>query len=102
MRFWLRWAIVTLPVMVCFFLWARSYRFQEDIYREGYHNEFSLGASGYLYEKGSFKHPVRGVIIAGLLQDMLKKIVAVGDDLTWYTSTGAPSFLVSEMMIAGT
>ncbi len=45
MRFWLRWAIVTLPVVVCLFLWARSYRFQEDIYREGYHNEFSLGAS---------------------------------------------------------
>ena len=45
MRFWLRWAIVTLPVMLCLFLWARSYRFQEDIDREGYHNEFSLGAS---------------------------------------------------------
>src|SRR4051794_2370030 len=42
MRFWLRWAIVTLPVVVCLFLWARSYRFTEDIHREGYHNEFSL------------------------------------------------------------
>ncbi len=64
--------------------------------------EFSLGASGYLYEKGAFKRPVRGVTIAGLLGDVLKKIVAVGDDLTWFTDTGSPSFLLSGLMVAGT
>ena len=45
MRFWLKWAIVTLPLAACLFLWARSFLHQEDLYREGYHNEFSLGSS---------------------------------------------------------
>ena len=45
MRFWLRWAVVTLPVVVCLFLWARSYLVQEDFYRQGFHNELSLGSS---------------------------------------------------------
>jgi hypothetical protein len=55
MRFWLRWAIVTLPVVMCLFLWARTYLVQEDFYRQGYHNELSLGAS-------------RGVLFVGFLR----------------------------------
>lgn len=64
--------------------------------------EFSLGASGFLYEKGSFQRAVRGVTIAGQLKDFFKKITAVGDDLTWYGSFGAPSFLVEALAVAGT
>src|SRR5215208_6350175 len=29
MRFWLRWAIVTLPLAACSFLWIQSYRFAD-------------------------------------------------------------------------
>jgi hypothetical protein len=28
MRFWLKWAIVTLPFVVCVFIWIGSYRYQ--------------------------------------------------------------------------
>lgn len=63
--------------------------------------EFSLGAAGFLYENGKRSRPVRGVTIAGSLASVLKNVSAVGSDLTWYGSTGAPSFLLSQVMIAG-
>jgi len=31
MRFWLRWAIVTLPVLSCIVLWTRSFWFDEGL-----------------------------------------------------------------------
>ena len=63
--------------------------------------EFSLGASGYLYEKGTFVRPVRGVTIAGSLGGVLRSIEAVGNDLRFYGSVGAPSLLVRGLTIAG-
>ncbi len=63
--------------------------------------EFSLGASGALYENGQFSKPVRGVTVAGTVGNILSKIVSIGDDLTWYGSHGCPSFLVDPMTIAG-
>jgi PmbA protein len=63
--------------------------------------EFSLGASGILYENGKFKQAVRGVTIAGQLGSILKDVSAVGSDLTWYGATGAPSFLLPQVTIAG-
>ena len=38
MRFWLRWAIVTLPVVMILVLWALSYQKGWDAKREGHHN----------------------------------------------------------------
>ncbi len=46
MRFWLKWAIVTLPVVICGFVWIRSHTVEESLFRLGYHNESSLGVSG--------------------------------------------------------
>jgi PmbA protein len=63
--------------------------------------EFSLGASGYLYENGKYERPVRGVTIAGELKTIFKNIKAVGSNLTWKGSFGAPSFLISHLTIAG-
>lgn len=63
--------------------------------------EFSLGASGSLYENGRFSKPVRGVTVAATIGDMMKKVVLVGNDLTWHGSFGCPSFLVDQMTIAG-
>lgn len=63
--------------------------------------EFSLGASGMLYEKGRVSRAVRGVTIAGTVASMLKGVSAVGPDLTWFGSTGAPSFLLPSVTVAG-
>lgn len=63
--------------------------------------EFSLGASGFFYQKGKRQQAVRGVTLAGTILDLLKKIKSVGPDLTWYGDRGAPHILVSPMAIAG-
>src|SRR4051794_38088511 len=45
MRFWLRWAIVTLPLIVCSFLWIRSYAVEEVFNRDAYQSELTAGIS---------------------------------------------------------
>lgn len=63
--------------------------------------EFSLGASGYLFEGGKFSHAVRGVTLAGSIGGLLSGIAGVATDLTWYGSIGAPSLLVTGLTVAG-
>jgi len=63
--------------------------------------EFSLGASGFFYENGKLVHPVRGVTIAGQLNQLFQKITSVGSDLRWYGHLGCPSLLISDLTIAG-
>jgi PmbA protein len=63
--------------------------------------EFSLGASGVLYENGKPSKPVRGVTIAGTVSLMLKGVAAVANDFRWRGSTGAPSFLLPSVTIGG-
>jgi PmbA protein len=63
--------------------------------------EFSLGASGSLYENGAFSHAVRGVTLAGTFSELLKKVIGVGIDLTWYGSRGTPSLLISSLSVGG-
>lgn len=63
--------------------------------------DFSVGASGYLLEKGRVAKAVKGVTLAGNLLDLLKKVDGVADDLTWYGSTGAPTFRVAGLSIGG-
>jgi len=64
--------------------------------------EFSLGASGFLYNNGKYNTAVKGVTISGRLEDLLKKISAVGSDLRWYGAMGTPSLKISNLMVAGT
>ena len=42
MRFWLRWAILTLPLAACLYLWGRSYLVDESVVREGNLNELVI------------------------------------------------------------
>ena len=63
--------------------------------------DFSRGASGFWIENGEFAFPVSEVTISSNLDQMLKNIDAVADDLDLKTSTASPSFRTSVMTIAG-
>ena len=63
--------------------------------------DFSFGVEGTLIENGILTTPVRGVTVAGNIKDLLKNIAAIGDDLRFFGTYGAPSVLVSELMISG-
>jgi PmbA protein len=64
--------------------------------------DFSVGAQGRWIEGGKLTRGVRGVTLAGNLKALLNGIEAVGDDLTWYGSTGTPTFRVAQLTIGGT
>jgi len=63
--------------------------------------DFSRGASGFLIEDGKLGRPVTEVTISANLDDILKRIDALGDDLDLRTSTAVPTMRVSRMMVAG-
>ena len=63
--------------------------------------EFSLGAAGVLYKKGRPVSAVRGVTMAGTVDDVLRRVQCVGSDFRWYGSIGCPSLLVRSLSIAG-
>lgn len=64
--------------------------------------EFSLGAQGVLIEQGKQTTPVKGVMIAGNLLDLLKQVIFVGDDLQFFSSgayIGSPTLVVKDIMV---
>ncbi|HEY4116393.1 MAG TPA: TldD/PmbA family protein [Byssovorax sp.] len=63
--------------------------------------DFSRGASGFWIEDGEFAHPVSEVTISLNVDELWKRVDAVGDDLDPRSSTAAPTFRVSAMTIAG-
>lgn len=63
--------------------------------------DFSRGAAGFWIEDGKLSHPVSEVTISLNLDDLLKSIDAVANDLDLRTSTAAPTFRVAKMTIAG-
>lgn len=63
--------------------------------------DFSRGASGFLIENGELTQPVSEVTISLGLDEILKRIDAVGNDLDMRTSTASPTLRVSAMTIAG-
>lgn len=63
--------------------------------------DFSLGAAGLLIENGKLTRPVKGIAIAGNLQEMLSDVDAVGSDLTFFTTKGAPTLRIKKMSISG-
>ncbi len=63
--------------------------------------DFSRGAAGFLVENGELTQPVSEVTISLNLDEILKRIDAVADDLDLRTSTASPTFRVSAMTIAG-
>jgi len=63
--------------------------------------DYSRGASGIWIEDGELAYPVQEITVAGNLKDMFMSIEMIGNDLTWRSSTVAPTLKISEMMIAG-
>jgi PmbA protein len=63
--------------------------------------DFSRGASGFWVENGERAFPVSEVTISLNLDELLKRIDAVGNDLDLKTSIAAPTFRVERMTLAG-
>ena len=63
--------------------------------------DYSRGAAGFWVEGGEIVYPVEEITIAGNMKDMLKNIVAVGNDVLAQGSKQVGSILISHMAIAG-
>lgn len=63
--------------------------------------EYSRGANGLWIENGELTRPVQEVTVAGNLLDMLEQLDAVGSDLTFHGSTGAPTIRFKELTVSG-
>lgn len=66
--------------------------------------DFSVGAAGRLIRGGHLAEPVREVVIAGNLMEILKNINMVGNDNRWMPFGGsiqAPTILIGEMTVGG-
>ncbi|MEN9724030.1 MAG: hypothetical protein RJB38_2016 [Pseudomonadota bacterium] len=63
--------------------------------------EFSLGASGFLLEKGRITAPIRGFAVAGNVLHLFRDIVELAHDLEFQGSVGAPSAMVNSLSIGG-
>ena len=63
--------------------------------------DFSRGAGGFWIENGEKTFPVSEVTISLNLDELLKRIDAVGTDLDLRTSIATPTFRVSAMTVAG-
>ncbi len=63
--------------------------------------DYSRGASGYWIENGEIQYPVQEITIAGNLKEMLRGVVAVGNDVLVRGSKQVGSILIDRMTIAG-
>jgi len=63
--------------------------------------DFSVGATGILIEHGELTRPVRGVAIAGNIQELLRQVDGVGSDLRFLGSRGSPTLRIAALSIGG-
>jgi PmbA protein len=63
--------------------------------------DYSQGAAGQWIEKGRLVHPVHEVTIAGNLNQMLRDVDAVGNDLEFRGSSASPTLRVRKMTVSG-
>ena len=63
--------------------------------------DYSRGAAGFWVENGEIQYPVAEITIAGQLQDMLKNIIAVSDDIEHRSNIQTGSILLNKMKISG-
>ena len=63
--------------------------------------DYSRGAAGFWVENGEIQYPVAEITIAGQLQDMLKNITAVSDDIEHRSNIQTGSILLNKMKISG-
>jgi PmbA protein len=62
--------------------------------------DYSRGAAGYWVENGVIVHPVEEITIASNMKDILKQIVAIGDDAIKQSSKQVGSILIEQMTVA--
>ena len=62
--------------------------------------DYSVGATGFLVEKGEIKHPINEITIAGNLKDMFQNIT-LANDLEFEYSTNSPTMMIEGMVVAG-
>ncbi|AFV11856.1 PmbA/TldD protein [Thermacetogenium phaeum DSM 12270] len=63
--------------------------------------DFSLGVAGIWIEHGELTTPVRGMVIAGNILELLSRIDAVGSDLRFFGGKGAPTVRVGGLTVSG-
>lgn len=63
--------------------------------------DYSRGVAGFWVENGEIRHAVEEITIAGNLRDMLRDIVAVGNDVLVRGSKQTGSILLDRMTIGG-
>jgi PmbA protein len=61
--------------------------------------DFSLGAAGFVHERGR-RRPFRGATIAGNLRDLFLGVAEVGGELRFFGSIGAPAVLIRELDVS--
>ena len=62
--------------------------------------DYSVGATGFLVEKGELKYPINEITIAGNFKDMFQNI-KLANDLEFEYSTNSPTMLIEGMVVAG-
>ena len=63
--------------------------------------DYSRGANGIWIRDGELAEPVQEITVAGNMLDMLAGIDAVGDDLDFRGSLGAPTVRFAELTVSG-
>lgn len=63
--------------------------------------DYSRGAAGFWVENGEIQYPVEEITIAGNLRDMLRSIVAIGNDIDYRHGVRTGSVLIESMRVAG-
>lgn len=63
--------------------------------------EYSRGANGLWIRDGELAEPVQEITVSGEMLAMLRGIDAVGDDLDFRGSMGAPTIRFAELMVSG-
>jgi PmbA protein len=63
--------------------------------------DYSFQAQGFWIEGGARAFPVDGVTVASNSLDMLRGVVAVGNDLEFRGAVASPTLLIAEMTLSG-
>lgn len=63
--------------------------------------DYSRGASGMWIEDGVLAYPVEEITVAGNLQEMLRQVVAIGNDLEFRNAVNAPTLMIEGLTVAG-
>lgn len=63
--------------------------------------DYSRGATGLWIENGELAYPVEEITVAGNLKDMLRNLVAIGNDLAFRGATASPTVLLEGLTVAG-